>query len=49
MDDDTQDKLIDLYTRYGDQLTPAQAAEWGVTATADPMERHPARAPDSGT
>ena len=26
MDDDTRDKLIDLYTRHGDQLTPARAA-----------------------
>ena len=32
MDDDTQDKLIDLYTRYGDRCTPAQAAEPGITS-----------------
>ena len=32
MDDDTRDRLIDLYSRYGDDLTPAQAAERGVTA-----------------
>ena len=31
MDDDTQDKLIDLYTRYGDSA-PAQAAEPGITS-----------------
>ena len=46
----TRDKLIDLYTRHGDQLTPAQAAEWGVSATDHaasmmdmPDERHRSR------
>lgn len=32
MEDDTRDRLIDLYTRYGDKLTAAQAAERGVSA-----------------
>jgi hypothetical protein len=32
MEEHTRDKLIDLYTRHGDKLTAAQAAERGVSA-----------------
>ena len=30
MDDETRDKLVDLYTQHGDQLTPARAATRGI-------------------
>ena len=33
MDDDTQDKLIDLYTQYGDQLTQPRLRCGASTAT----------------
>ena len=41
MDDDTQDKLIDLYTQYGDQLTQPRLRCGASTATT--VRRHVGR------